>query len=332
MELSYPSFYTEFKCIAGDCPDSCCHEWEVQVDEQSAARYRAMEGELGDALREALYDEEGMTYLRNRDNRCPMWRADGLCRIQAEQGHDALCRVCQQFPRLRHDYGTFVEQGLEMSCPEAARLILADPDYGITAQTIPGGEEPEYDALDMEILRTTRNRAVEILLDRSLTVGQSLAALLVYGAAAQSMLDSGEAEEFDLSASLEFAETFAKPGDMKAIRSFFGGLEILTDRWQTLLSQAPVRTEWQEADRAFARYLVERYWLQAVSDLDLACRVKFVVISCLLVRSLPGPRTHTAQLYSKEIENNDANAEAVLDAAYTNRAFADDRLLGLLLS
>ena len=51
MERIYPSFYTEFKCIAGACPDSCCHEWEVQVDEASAARYRAMEGPLGDIKR-----------------------------------------------------------------------------------------------------------------------------------------------------------------------------------------------------------------------------------------------------------------------------------------
>ena len=63
MELLYPSYYKQFTCIASDCPDSCCHEWEVQVDADSAARYRAMEGTLGDALREHLYDEDGEVYL-----------------------------------------------------------------------------------------------------------------------------------------------------------------------------------------------------------------------------------------------------------------------------
>lgn len=109
MELIFPSYYKQFTCIASDCPDSCCHEWDVQVDEESAVRYRSLEGPLGDALREHLYDEEGQTYLRNVDGRCPMWRNDGLCRIQAERGHEQLCTVCQQFPRLRHDYGDFVE-------------------------------------------------------------------------------------------------------------------------------------------------------------------------------------------------------------------------------
>ena len=84
MELRYPVYYQQFSCIAALCPDSCCHEWEVQVDAASAARYRAMEGALGDALRAHLYDEEGETYLRNVAGRCPMWREDGLCRIQAQ--------------------------------------------------------------------------------------------------------------------------------------------------------------------------------------------------------------------------------------------------------
>ena len=79
-----------------------------------------------------------------------------------------------------------------------------------------------------------------------------------------------------------------------------------------------------------ARYLIQRYWLQAVSDYDLVCRVKFIVISCLLVGLLGGDFPRTAQLFSKEIENDADNVDAILDAAYEVRAFADDRLLGML--
>ena len=53
-----------------------------------------------------------------------------------------------------------------------------------------------------------------------------------------------------------------------------------------------------------ARYGVERYWLQAVSDYDLTSRVKMIVAACLLVKHLGGDPVQTAQLYSKEIENN----------------------------
>ena len=80
-----------------------------------------------------------------------------------------------------------------------------------------------------------------------------------------------------------------------------------------------------------ARYGVERYWLQAVSDYDLISRVKMIIASCLLVKALGGDPVETAQLYSKEIENSADNVDAVLDAAYTLPAVTDNKLLGLLL-
>ena len=76
---------------------------------------------------------------------------------------------------------------------------------------------------------------------------------------------------------------------------------------------------------------MERYWLQAVSDYDLACRVKFCIASCILIRQLGGNLPETAQAYSKEIENSADNVEAILDGAYGHPAFTDDKILGLLL-
>ena len=94
--------------------------------------------------------------------------------------------------------------------------------------------------------------------------------------------------------------------------------------------QSPAPQSWSDCHRALAAYLVQRYWLQAVSDYDLYCRVKFIVITCLLVKHLGGDIFRTAQLYSKEIENNTDNVYALLDAAYTSPAITDVRLLGLL--
>ena len=76
---------------------------------------------------------------------------------------------------------------------------------------------------------------------------------------------------------------------------------------------------------------MQRYWLQAVSDYDLYCRVKFIIIACLLVKELGGDIFRTAQLFSKEIENSIDNVEAILDAAYTHPIFTDNKLLSMLL-
>ena len=32
MKISKPAYFDQFRCIASACPDSCCKEWEVDVD------------------------------------------------------------------------------------------------------------------------------------------------------------------------------------------------------------------------------------------------------------------------------------------------------------
>ena len=326
MTITKPGYYDDFRCIAGACPDSCCKEWDVQVDDAAAAFYRRLPGPLGDRLRQVLRDEDGQTVMTIVDGRCPMWRDDGLCRIQAELGEQALCQVCREFPRLRHDYGDFVELGLELSCPEAARLILG-VDQRLVTQVCDEEGQGDYDQEAMEVLKATREIAWQLLEDRS--PREALTLLLLYGYQAQEQLDGGQAEEFDPVSSLETAASLAKISDTEGFLQFFRQLEILTESWKGMLD-APRELHLEPHTNALARYLIGRYWLQAISDYDLVCRVKFIVISCLLVGLLGGSFPETAQLFSKEIENDADNVDAILDAAYTTPAFTDDRLLGLL--
>ncbi len=329
MRIIKPSYFDTFRCIAGACPDSCCKEWDVQVDDASAAFYRSLPGDLGDSLRTVLKDEDGETVMTIADGRCPMWRQDGLCRIQAALGHEALCKTCQEFPRLTHDYGDFVEMGLELSCPEAARIILSAPSAPSITTEVPGGEAPEYDTEAMTQLLESRKIMLSILSDSTRPTGETLALGLMYGYQAQAELDGAEILPFDADAALAEAAQFAGSGDINAVLDFFKDLEILTPSWETRLN-APAPAKWCEAYLTLARYFVERYWLQAVSDYDLVSRVKLAVISCLVIKTLGGNLIETAQQYSKEIENSVENVEAILDGAYTAPAFTDDKLLSLL--
>lgn len=330
MKISRPSFYDDFQCLAGACPDSCCQEWDVQVDEVSARRYLNLTGQLGDAIREKLKrDEDGEYYLEITDRRCPMWRVDGLCEIQTQLGEEGLCKVCHEFPRLRHDYGDFVELGLELSCPEAARLILTAPPQMPVVSEMAGGDAPEYDAEAMEVLLRTRSQALKILEAHPLS--DALALLLLFGYRAQGELDGGETAAFVPGTDLQLARQAARGGSGQTLCAFYLGLDILTPRWRERLQNPIALPDWPEELRAMARYGIERYWLQAVSDYDLVCRVKMIVAACLLVRQLGGNVIETAQLYSKEIENSADNVDAILDAAYTQQAFTDVHLLGLLM-
>lgn len=330
MKLIKPDYFDTFRCIASSCPDSCCKEWDVLVDADKAELYRSLPGALGDRLRQVLKDEDDEVYMTIENGRCPMWREDGLCRIQAELGESALCKTCREFPRLTHDYGDFVEMGLELSCPEAARIILSTPNHAMIEAEVSGGEEPEYDTEAMEVLLRTRTVVRQILADRTHSVSETLALALMYGYQAQAELDGAEEQLFDADAALAEARQFAAPGDVMAILDYFRNLEILTDAWQAQLD-TPAPAPWFEEHRLLARYFVDRYWLQAVSDYDLVSRIKLAVISCLMTKILGRNLTATAQLYSKEIENSIENVEAILDSAYTAPAFTDQNLLGLLL-
>ena len=331
MEIRYPKYFESFSCLAAQCPDSCCQEWDVDVDDDSAAYYRSLPGALGERLRQVLQNTDQGTVMCIENGRCPMWRWDGLCRIQAELGHDALCQVCREFPRLRHDYGTFVELGLELSCPEAARLILTSPCEPQLSRQLEGGEDPDYDTETMQILLQSRETARALLLDTSYTVTQVLILLYFHALHTQTLIDGGEPPLFDPEEILSLAKKVACPSSVKPIINFFSQLEILKPEWAQILAHPQPVAQWTNAYRNLAWYFVERYWLQAVSDYDLLSRAKFILVSCLLVHALGGDLLQTAQLYSKEIENSSENMDALLDAAYGHPAFTDANLLGLLL-
>lgn len=330
MEVLFPKYYKDFRCIAAACPDSCCKEWTVDVDAEAAAMYRKLPGDLGNRLRSVLLDTGDGTVMEIENGRCPMWRQDGLCRIQAELGHDALCKTCRDFPRLRHDYGDFVELGLELSCPEAARLIFIGND-AIVAETVPGGEEPDYDAEIMGILKKSRLEALALLADDRFALPARLAIMLLRAHDLQEEIDGSQAIPLDPDTLLTEAKGYVGQGNLTGIPDFFRELEILTDRWNTLLLQETQAVVWNAELVAFARYLIGRYWLQAIADFDLICRVKMIITACILVGSLKGDTIQTAQLFSKEIKNNPDNVEAILEGAYTSPALTDINLFSILL-
>ena len=125
MPSVYPEFYTRFACRAGRCRHSCCRGWEIDVDAESAALYRALPGKLGDALRSALAeDEEGFHFRLDAQERCPFLQPDGLCRLICELGEEALCDICALHPRFFSDCGEYELAGLGLSCEAAAELLL----------------------------------------------------------------------------------------------------------------------------------------------------------------------------------------------------------------
>ena len=330
MEVYYPSYYSRFSCLASACPDSCCKEWSVDVDADSAAFYSKLTGPLGDRLRQVLQNTDAGTVMAIENGRCPMWRQDGLCQIQAELGHDALCKVCREFPRLKHDYGTFAEYGLELSCPEAARLILAETGSDWIVETVSAAAQADYETEIIDTLRRSRAEFLDFMWSTSLSIPEILTVFLLYTFDVQEELDGGAPAVLDPEGCLAASTGFAKTRDYQALQDFFKDLEILTPQWNTRLATPAMQPAWNRQYLALLQYFVQRYWFQAVADYDIYCRAKFAVSACLLIGCLGGDLAQTAQLFSKEIENDPDNVDAIFDGAYTSPALTDAYLLGLL--
>ena len=51
MKYTTPTFYKEFKCIGGACEDSCCDNWEIDLDDESLKLYMSQKGEFGKRMK-----------------------------------------------------------------------------------------------------------------------------------------------------------------------------------------------------------------------------------------------------------------------------------------
>ncbi len=125
MKIRTPEYYKDFSCIGGDCIDTCCAGWEVDVDKKSSAYYRSVSGPFGDRLRSMLVDKPiEDQFILQENARCPFLNKDNLCDIYTELGEDKLCETCTNFPRHITEFGDTREIGISLSCPVAVELIM----------------------------------------------------------------------------------------------------------------------------------------------------------------------------------------------------------------
>ena len=75
MIYSYPDYYKKFRCIADKCPDTCCSDWQIVIDDESLEKYRNYAGEYRQTLHRNIQWEEGV-FGHNRKGKCAFLRDD----------------------------------------------------------------------------------------------------------------------------------------------------------------------------------------------------------------------------------------------------------------
>ena len=67
MKILEPDYASSFRCLAGACPDTCCKDWEIILDEDTLARYQELPGAFGDEVRAALTQDAEQGILTYED-------------------------------------------------------------------------------------------------------------------------------------------------------------------------------------------------------------------------------------------------------------------------
>ena len=91
MIYTVPHYYNRFKCIASECPDTCCAGWGIMIDRASLKKYRDMEGPFGSRLHNSIHWKEGS--FKQYHGRCAFLNEENLCDIYSEAGPEYLCRT-----------------------------------------------------------------------------------------------------------------------------------------------------------------------------------------------------------------------------------------------
>lgn len=129
-----PSYFGAFRCIGSQCEDTCCRGWRVPVDKITFEKYQACSHPaLGTKLHDlvtinsAAESDDSYADIKLIDSQCP-FLAEGLCSIQGQLGEEYLSKNCATYPRVTHSVEGLLERALDLSCPEAARLALLNPE------------------------------------------------------------------------------------------------------------------------------------------------------------------------------------------------------------
>ena len=302
MKHYYPSYYQQFRCIAADCPDSCCQGWDVVIDSETEQFYSTVQGEFGEKLREAIFtDADGDRVFRLAEHKkCPFWGDDRLCDIYRTLGEEHLCATCAQFPRLTMDYTVFCEHFLALACPEAARLILATDGAYADFSVLDIGLCEDYDTEVMRLLLNARDRMADVLKAR-IPLEERFGRLLRIADEAQRAMTG---------------VVFEPDGND---RDVFAQLEYIGEKNRLLFVRAAEKKpDFSRHERELtnlALYWLYRYFLGVIGDGSVVAVIRFLIMSVKVAANLAeecGDIAAAAQTYSKEIEQSYENMEILM--------------------
>lgn len=296
MKTFVPHYYSDFKCVAGECKHSCCIGWEIDVDSATLQKYKSVKTDFGKKIFESIETQNGCSYFKLcRDESCPFLNSQNLCDIILNLGEDYICDICRDHPRFRHFYSECTEIGLGICCEEVCRIILSD-DKPFSFVSICG--EGQFFSEELAFLHE-RDTLFKII-EQSTDVFNAMASVnSIYG------LKTSESED-------------------GYIADFYLSLEMLDDSWKDmlLLLKFPKTCHADKNSEKYFLNLYKYFIFRHLSDETFYKALAFSDISVKIVYAIC-ERTgfsfenicEIARMYSAEIEYSDENFDKVAEFA-----------------
>jgi len=352
MKITVPEYFNDFACIGGKCEDTCCAGWEVVVDEESAARFLEVPGELGKRLQAKLKLENGEYTFPLENGRCPFLNDKNLCDIQAALGEPALCRTCRMFPRFEEEYGDLREMGLSFSCPETAKIMLRQTEMPrfLQEKTVEPVSRPnDFDPYYFDCIFEARELMFRLIFRKDFPLPIRAALILTFSKELQKTVKRQNTKKTEKIFSQFSDDAFlqktaeklkGKVSPLPAMLSFLAGeLEFLgSDLPAVFKTSSSKQIDLSSAGEQFLFYGIYRYFLKGLYDKQLYGKAALAVFSLAAVNSaaqnekFKGDICKAFILYSKEIEHSEENLQKMEKFFQKNKLFSYKNIVSALLN
>lgn len=297
MKIVKPTFYKTFKCIAGDCPDSCCQGWEVDADSDSLEYYKTLDNSLeikkriDSVLSKDEFDNTIFTLAPKK--RCPFLNDKNLCDMHIAIGGEHTPYTCRTFPRFIYDFGGTREIGISFSCPVASDMMYNTESFDFETEV--NSDLPTLNDIDAEkyfLLYKGRAEAYKIAKDKNKSIRERLNDLLDLGVLLQEKL-------------LPYDEG----GDDIAFFDVFKNPELINPEWKEKVENFSLKqVSDTQSNENILMYFLYKYLMQAVYDEDALSKIKMAVLG-VLINTYFGEDSWTVHLWSKETEHSQYNMD-----------------------
>lgn len=297
MKIVKPTFYKNFKCIAGDCSDSCCQGWEVDADSDSLEYYKTLDNSLeikkriDSVLSKDEFDNTIFTLAPKK--RCPFLNDENLCDMHIAIGGEHTPYTCRTFPRFIYDFGATREIGISFSCPVASDMMYNTESFDFETEV--NSDLPTLNDIDAEkyfLLYKGRAEAYKIAKDKNKSIRERLNDLLDLGVLLQEKLFPYDEGRDDIA----FFDVFKNP-------------ELINPEWKEKVEYFSLKqVSDTQSNENILMYFLYKYLMQAVYDDDALSKIKMAVLG-VLINTYFGEDSWTVHLWSKETEHSQYNMD-----------------------